>query len=226
MNITWCPLSVKDIKNKPINSNFDKSFNDSHANESIFLSKKNIYNMIYYIIALNKLNKTDHDILQNSIPIKMQEWADKNSINDFEDLTNNIFTKLTFLNKKFLTENGHLFDLSGSHSINVFHIKSDTVTDRCGKLSNKKYDEMLAQDYHTIDVHQSMDIFKSNANFRYDNDPKWEKNLNTRHYDRSNDGLHTSSYERASLNNQIHGYDMSEIYKGTEYYENHYYENL
>ena len=50
--------------------------------------------------------------------------------------------------------------------------------------------------------------------------------MNTRHYDRCNDGLHTAYSSRASLNNQIRGYDMKEIYKGCENYENYYYENL
>lgn len=233
----YCPISVKEEKNMPHPSNFPTD------NISIFLSKKNIYNMVYYVVALNTSNKTDLvrtqsgdlerqreeklKIMQDQIPIKMYEWAKTNSINDYEDLYDNIFMRLNYLNKQFLLDNGDLFDLIGKESINVFQIKNDKVTDRCGNISEKKYDEMLASDYHTLDLHKPLDIFRTNGNFRYANNiPIWQKSMNTRHYDRCNDGLHTAFAERASLNNQIHGYDMSEIYKGSVNYENYYYENL
>ena len=50
--------------------------------------------------------------------------------------------------------------------------------------------------------------------------------MNTRHHDRCNDGLRDAIPERASLNNKIHGYDMSNIIKGSTYYENPSYENV
>lgn len=233
----YCPISVKDIKNKPQSSNFPSD------NKSIFLSKKNIYNMIYYIVALNNSNKTDLlrtqngelekqrkekiNLMQEQIPVKMYDWAEKKSINDYEDLYDNIFMRLNYLNKQFLLDNGDLFDLLGDESINVFQIKNDKVTDRCGNIFEKKYDEMLAADYHTLDLHKPLDIFRTNGNFRYANIiPIWQKSMNTRHYDRCNDGLHTAYSSRASLNNQLRGYNMNEIYKGCDYYDNYYYENL
>ena len=233
----YCPLSVKDEKNKPQPSTFPSD------NISIFLSRKNIYNMVYYLVSLNISNKTDLvktqsgdienqrmeklKIMQEQIPIRMDDWSKKNSINDYEDLYDNIFMRLNYLNKQFLLDNGDMFDLIGKESINVFQIKSDKVTDRCGNIFNKKYDEMLASDYHTLDLHKPLDIFKTDNNFRYGNKiPIWQKSMNTRNYDRCNDGLHTAYASRASLNNQVRGYDMKEIYKGCENYENYYYENL
>jgi hypothetical protein len=233
----YCPISVKDEKNMPQPSNFPTD------NISIFLSTKNIYTMIYYVISLNTSNKTDLvrpqigdlerrrkdrlQIMKDQIPIKMHEWTKTNSINDYEDLYDNIFMRLNYLNKQFLLDNGNLFDLIGNESINVFQIKSDKVTDKCGNISDKKYDEMLASDYHTLDLHKPLDIFRTNSNFRYANAvPVWQKSMNTRHYERGNDGLHTALSDRASLNTQSRGYDMSEIYKGCKSYENHYYDNI
>ena len=50
--------------------------------------------------------------------------------------------------------------------------------------------------------------------------------MNTRQLDRSNDGLHSAYSDRASLNNQTHGYNMDNIIKGSTSYENYYYENM
>jgi hypothetical protein len=233
----YCSISVKDENNIPQYDNFPSD------NISIFLSKKNIYNMIYYIISLNNSNKTDLvrtqrgdlekqreeslKILQSQIPTIMYDWAKKNSINGFEDLYDNIFMRLNYLNKQFLLDNGNMFDLIGKESINVFQIKNDKITDSCGNIVEKKYDEMLASDYHTLDLHKPLDIFRTNNNFRYTNNvPIWQKSMNTRHYDRCNDGLHAAHSNRSSLNNQLRGYDMSEIHKGIENYNNYYYENL
>lgn len=215
----YCPTSNKHIINRITSDNFPSD------NISIFLSKKNIYNLIQNVISLNSFNKTslskEHNIeklqiIQQQIPIKMEQWSRDNAINDYEDLNDNILIRLNYLNKSFLETHGYLFDIFNKESINVFHIESDKITDKCGKIFEKKYDEMLAQDYHTIDVHQPLNIFKNNNNFRHNNNiPVWQKSMNTRHYDkRKIDGLHSSNPERASLNTFSKGYDMTEIYKG------------
>lgn len=218
--IPWyCPISFKEQNNIPSIDNFPSD------NISIFLSRKNIYELIQNIISLNSFNKTsiskEHnkeklDILQQQIPIKMNNWAINNKINDYEDLNDNILIRLNYLNKSFLESHGYLFDIFNKESVNVFQIESDKVTNKNGKIFEKKYDEMLAQDYHTIDVHRSLSILKKNDNFRYNNSvPIWQKSMNTRHYDKYEiDGLHASNPERASINTFSKGYDMTEIYKG------------
>ena len=176
-------------------------------------------------MSLNTFNKTNISKNQNEeelynlqyqIPINMEDWSRENKINDYEDLNNNILIRLNYLNKSFLEDYGHLFDIFNKESVNVFQIKSDKITDKCGKIHEKKYDEMLAQDYHTIDMHQPLNISRKNDNFRYNNAiPVWQKSMNTRHYDKNNiDGLHSSDPERASINGISKGYDMTEIYKG------------
>jgi len=218
--IPWyCPISIKEKNNIPMIDNFPSD------NISIFLSRKNIYELMQNIISLNSFNKTNISkeqnkeklyILQQQIPIKMNNWATDNKINDYEDLNENILIRLNYLNKSFLESHGYLFDSFNKESVNVFQIDSDKVTDRSGKIFEKKYDEMLAQDYHTIDVHRPLNISKKNDNFRYNNAiPVWQKSMNTRHYDKYEiDGLQSSNSERASINTFSKGYDMSEIYKG------------
>jgi hypothetical protein len=218
----YCPISVKEEKNNPIKNTFDDI-----TNEQLFLSNKNIYRVIYYVVALNNRYKT-RDIskeVQKSIPKLMAKWAQKEDVNDWEDLTNDPIITLEFINKKFLKDHNALFNKKNI-GLNVFQVK-DTVTDKCGNRSIKKYDEMLATDYHTLDVWQKEETSIYNKNFRYENAiPSWQRTMNTRHLDRSNDGLAASEPERASLETQIHGYDMSNIIKGSTNYENYYYNNL
>ena len=217
----YIPMSNKDIKNKILPNEFPTD------NISIFLSKKNIYNMIYYVVSLNTINKTKLSknsnkeklyLLHEKIPIKMEEWSRYNNINDFEDLNDNILLRLNYLNKSFLKQHGYMFDYINKETLNVFQIESDKITNRSGKIIEKKYDEMLAQDYHTIDVHQPVNIYRNNNNFRNANKiPVWQKSMNTRNYDKHKiDGLQTSDSERASLSTLSKGYDMSEIYKSID----------
>lgn len=218
----YCPISVKAEKNKPETNNFPLT------NKQIFLSERNVTDMIYYIVSLNIKNLTKYplDKLKKITPIYMVKWAEDQSINDFEYLTNDIILTLEFLNKKFLINHSMLYDRAGVNSLNVFQ-NTGRVTDKCNRESNKKYDEMLAADYHTLDLWQPFEVFTYDKAQRYCNKiPIWQSSMNTRELDRSNDGLHAALPERASLNNQIHGYDMDNIIKGSEYYKNYYYENI
>lgn len=220
----YCPISVKEKKNMPMYSAFPLT------NSDIFLSKKNILDIIYYIASLNvKTHTKDVDIskLKVQIPKLMNQWTIDNNINDYESSgDNNIVTNLEFINKKFLLNNSILYDRCGIGEVNVF-TSLGRVTDECGRQSNKKYDEMSANDYHTLDVSQPYEAFTYDKRNRYSNKiPVWQKSMQMRNYDRSNDGLHDANPDRSSLDNQIHGYDMSNIIKGSTYYENYYYENM
>lgn len=228
----YCPISVKQERNQPQHETFPRT------NKEIFLSSKNVYSMVYFLTALNLKNRTNPLVkanknldehlkkLQKKIPKMMVEWANEQKINDFEYLTNDIIQTLHFLNKKFLINYGHLYDRANRSDLNVFHTVG-RITDECNNQFTKKYDEMLAADYSTVDTWQPLDIFTYNKRNRYCNKiPVWQRSMNIRQLDRSNDGLHAALPKRASLDNQIHGYDMSNIIKGSTYYDNYYYENL
>jgi hypothetical protein len=228
----FCPISVKSMKNKPQGTVFPRT------NRQIFLSKKNVYSMIYYIVSLNLKNRTNPlwkpniglkkqlDAMQKEIPIMMVDWADQQGIDDFEDLNDNILVTLEFLNKKFIINHSRMYDRAGRSDLNVFHTLG-RVTDSGNKEYMKHYDEMLATDYHTLDLWQPLKIDTYDKANRYCNKfPVWQTSMNIRELDRSNDGLHAAESKRASLNNQVHGYDMSNIVKGSTFYDNYYYENI
>ncbi len=217
------PVSLKDEKNKPAYNPLDCA-----SNARLFLSDKNIYGMRSYIVALNTdgMTQTNPRKIQQIIPGRMRLWAKQNDINDYEDMFNDAMATLRYLNQKFLKDNGDLYDARGCHALNVFQNKGQ-VSDECGNTSLKKYDEMLATDYHTIDLWRPQITTQENSMFRYKNEiPIWQKSMNRRHYSKENDGLHAAIPERASLDMQLRGYDMSNIKKGAEYYENYFYENM
>ena len=239
INKDYCPISVKDEMNRPAYNDFDNM-----SNTQLFLSKKNIYYMTHALVTLNKANKANkannkHVInsnksnnetneLQGLVTNLMNEWALQNKINNADGATGDIIENLEFLNNKFLKEYGYLYDMDESNTLNVFRIK-DVVTDDCSRQYTKKYDEMLATDYHTLNLWRgnNKDTYANNAKFRDCNRiPVWQKSMNVRHYDLDNDGLHASKFERASLDTQTRGYDMSNIVKGSTNFENYYYENI
>ena len=181
-----------------------------------------------YIVARNVeyMTRADPQEVHKQTTMRMIKWARETNIDDYEDMFNDTMATLRYLNKKFVVENGDLYDISGCHALNMFQNKG-VVTNRCGTTATKKYDEMTAGDYHTIDLWKPVNVTQENSMFRYKNEiPMWQKSMNRRHYSRENDGLHAAKAERASLNNQLRGYDMTNIYKGNKYYENYFYENL
>jgi predicted unusual protein kinase regulating ubiquinone biosynthesis (AarF/ABC1/UbiB family) len=204
-------MSVKDEKNQT-----RKDYFSQMTKSELFLQPDNIANMIKYIIALNAQYKTDNpacNIIQD-IPIYMKRWVSSQNLDEYESMLDNWLTTLDFINTRFVKD--HEFMYSGnSNALNVYRVK-DRVSDPCGITTLKRYDEMTATDYQTIDVWKHQETVVSNALFRYGNRiPQWQKSMQKRPYDRSNDGYHQANSDRASLENQIHGYDMSNIIRGS-----------
>jgi hypothetical protein len=211
------PISVKDEMNPPTSNSFDKM-----TNGQLFLSRKNVYYMCYTFRSLNKASRSTVDInkLQEFIPRRMSEWALSKRIDNITYATGDIIQNLGFINNQFISDHDFLYDCSGNNTCKAFRVKS-RVTDKCGRESTKKYDEMLATDYHTLNLWRddAKDVYIYNQVSRDDNKiPVWQKSMNTRHYDRANDGFSCSVPERSSLDTQSRGYDMSNIIKGSTNY--------
>ena len=210
----YCPISVKEEKNPPRINPLD-----SANNVDVFLSGKNINHMITYIISLNNKYNSDRNLceLEKKIPMFMINWARQNNLNEYEYVYDNVLESLEFINKKFIMAHSCLY--TNPNEINVYKAKSTIISD-CDKIEQKKYNEMTADDYNKINLWENTELETYNTLNRYKNKtPAWRIGISRRHYDRSNDGLHHAINERASLNNQIHGYDMSNIVKGSNFYE-------
>ena len=195
--------SVKYLKNLSISNNFDEL-----TNKQIFTSSKNVFYIYYFIKNVAYINS----ILKNTnqLAFEMKQWADINNINDYEYLTDDIIEKLGFINKMFIDEYLHKNYIECDDVTKLEGI----VTDASGNASNKKYKGMLASDFQTLNLwnNKSGDTYRYNANFRDNNKiPMWQKSMQIRHYDRNNEGLSTHNSENYTLDNQIRGYDMSNI---------------
>ena len=77
----------------------------------------------------------------------------------------------------------------------------------------KKGYEFDHTDHGTLDLWRQTSTMSLNRNFRDQNRiPPHRAHAQVRHYDRGNEGLRENNPNRASLDGQIHGYDMSSIY--------------
>jgi hypothetical protein len=212
MDYKYYPYSNKNILNLPL------KIVDEPSNTKLFLSKKNIYYITSHIIGLD-LNGTHAD-LNTRVPKLMIDWASRKKLNDFEYVYNDKTEILNAINYEFLQDPS--IKLLYKDRLNVY--RSSVLTHENIK---KPYDKMTAEDYKNIDVWSETETLVKNKDSRYANRiPIWQKSMNTRHYDRDNDGLHHASYERSSLDVFQRGYDMSNIYKGSEYYKNPEFLNL
>lgn len=97
--------------------------------------------------------------------------------------------------------------------------RSRTTTGSLNEFENNVREvanhNLLSEDVKEINVWRKYDINKKNSHFRYENNiPFWQRSMNIRHADRSNEGLREGNDSfRSSLDNPIYGYDMKEIYK-------------
>jgi hypothetical protein len=218
-------LSVKNMLNIPSLAPLDYA-----KNSQLFLCVGNIKAVTKCVINKSSSNGKYKRIkhLKKIVPVSMHIWADKNKIDTFESLTS-IIESLSFLNKKFIKDNSELYsDLvsGGNHNpdLNVYdHFETIGRAKSGSKIIpiRKKYEELMASDIPQLDVWAETGTDVYNNNFRYKNKiPAWQRTMNTRHYDRTNDGLKDGCSDRASLENPIRGYDMSVIYEANNHHEN------
>ena len=72
---------------------------------------------------------------------------------------------------------------------------------------------MLADDIKELNVWQQYDINTDRSKYRYGNTiPVWQRSMNVRHVDRSNEGLREGNDSfRSSLDTPIYAYDMRKV---------------
>lgn len=168
--------------------------------------KSNIFtstlNQIVLTKSIYQLHKKNGGVLQythfrTTLPEKIKEWAVKFDVDDSE---------IYYYNKKFIKDHMSLYTFK-TIDANVYRLNMPLSNEKNNVLvtETKKYGEMLAQDYNSIDVWEEVSTEVANIDSRYNNAiPVWQKSMNTRNYSRENEGF--SSNERSSLGNIIGGY--------------------
>lgn len=146
-------------------------------------------------------------------------WLYKYYIEALSKMNREFYNKYYYIVKK--VDEYELSGLTGKPDWNPYKARMTVGTkdEFQNNMSRKSYMDMLyyPEQWNQIDVWRDQDVIRANSNFRYNNEiPTWQ-NLNRVHvgYDRDNEGLHDGNPDRASLDNQIHGYLMEDVYKYT-----------
>ena len=190
----------------------------------IFMSTSN---QICLTRNIHLLHQGNHGLLgylyfKDIVPKRMYIWISKFLVPE------NIYNVdiQAYINKQFIKSCSELYIYKNNDNIenldcNVF--KSNVSVGYCDidnndnqvNLQKKKYNELLASDYGSIDVWKEQTTEVSSINNRYANKvPVWQKNMNIRNYDLENQGYGNTT-ESASLDNFISGYgdDMDKLIK-------------
>ena len=220
-------LSVKDRKNAP--SKIETIRVDNHW---LFLNTHNKKYVTSGMFAIHKKfgGGLKKDVFVEKVPKLMEAWAKKEHLDDVETLndidwleilhfTNDKFMRLHYGKFKKLAK--HSFDVSNSlnqSEVNVFRQKFETGQ---SKKIKKKGDHLTAEDIKSIDVWEPIEHYRSNDNFRCKNKIRiWQKAVQKRNYDRSNEGLRHGHEKTSSRVVPQRGYDMSDILSTTNKYDN------
>lgn len=81
-----------------------------------------------------------------------------------------------------------------------------------GNRRYKKFQDLMPDDYGTLDLWREQFIQIDNSRYRDNNAiPTYRTAIHTRNYDRSNEGFREGDRDRASLENYQRGFDMTSI---------------
>lgn len=151
---------------------------------------------------------------KENVPGHMYRWI----LNTTPPLDYYTMDVVEYLNKQFLKAHYFLYELKTRDNTNptidanIYRNSTNIAfVDECdgGPVTHtisKNYNNLMASDYGLIDVWAPKSTEFTNANMRYGNKiPIWQKSMNTRHYDRSNEGFQTTQC-RASLYTPLSGY--------------------
>lgn len=199
-------LSKKEINNAATNI-FGKPF------KIVFMS---INNQIYvtkniYLLHKNNSGTLDYLYFRSIVPHRMSNW-----IENYSGPTESNENIVDFLNKIFIRKCSDLFEYQTTQNIDVSALDSNVyraelTLGTCDGDDNivtttKKYNNLMAADYQNIDVWAEQTTEVSFDRNKYRNQvPVWQKSMNKRFYDKSNQGYHNTA-NGASLDTPVNGY--------------------
>jgi len=195
-------------------------------NKATIIYEKNIYdqfltnnNLTVLAKSIYLLHKSNHGLLgylyfKTVLPNKMYNWIYSVKI----PMQSNTMDMITYLNKLFIKHSNELYDYKSNENVDLLvdtNVYRSEVTLGIGSLeddsniqiTSKKYKDLLASDYGQIDVWAEQSVEVTPTNNRRDNRiPVWQRSMQKRHYDRSNEGYHEIDPMRSSLNVNTSGY--------------------
>jgi hypothetical protein len=209
------PQSVMDLSVK--DNNNQETILEYKSNRTAFLEETNkkLLSLLFFTMHRENGGLLGSCFFKQLIPTLMIDWAEEENLDLFKSLDTQAACR--HINAKFvkLYRDIYLDPHRGPNNelvpdVNVFKQKATLA-----KGVTKRYIDMTAQDYGSLDVWRAQRVDQWNNNFRYKNKiPMWQKSMARQHYDTSNDGLTERDYRNASKPQPVRGYDMSGIYKG------------
>jgi hypothetical protein len=191
--------------------------------KDLFLSPGNISNISLntHTIYRQYGGKTGLKKFKQLIILLMKKFAKENDLYGYETVENqtmriyNYPMILKTINKDFVDFAHKYF---GWDNYNPFRDLVEVGTSDNRVL--KKSSDLTPDDHLTLEVWREQFTQVLGRNFRDNNKiPVYRTSLQTRHYDRSNEGLKHGDSDRASLDMPIYGYDMSQIHRGIDNYK-------
>lgn len=228
-------IPYNDLKSTSLKEWFLSDENVKYITQQLF----DVYNENNY--KYDEENTLSYDYFLKATPIWMRKWGAENAVNYHTELpvvvnpfgrSSTIYRyfmiALSKINQDFFREKYYEVKkidiwenpgLTGKPDWNPY--KASANIGSKNEFSNDNKNIMLkdlvysVENTRNVDVWKRQQIIRSNKNFRYGNAlPVWQAaGSANRGYglDRSNDGLHDGNPDRASLENQIHGYIMGDI---------------
>jgi hypothetical protein len=212
--------SRKGVLNKPTKIRIDLP--------DLFLSNSNFANLHQALYAIYQQNggKSQFDKFGKLIKLLQHKFVKENDLNAYCTAewqatgNNNYVDALRTINLDF---HKNVYKYFKWNVYNPFHDDIEVGPNDARIL--KKSAEIMPEDFGTLDVWREQFTTVLNRQFRDNNRiPAYRTGIQTRNYDRGNEGLRFNDPDRSSLETPIYGYDMSRInktvcnYKEEEWY--------
>lgn len=153
------------------------------------------------LMFLSKSNtKEVGSLLGRNANKEMQSWASKQQLDDYESVQLDFSEALDFVNKQFVKDHRN-----AEYELNM----------AAGQKYPKHYidsgvERYNVEDWRTHDAQHTQEVFRSNANFRYNNEIKqWRVGPHKRHYDKETH--ETGLKDTRELNTIQRKYNMKDI---------------
>lgn len=204
-------LSKKEFNNRSV-------LVHTKSDKQVFMSISNQICVTRKILLLHQGNSgmLQYLYFKGIVPNRMAQWI--STYNVPENLYQ--IDMLAYLNKQFIKSASELYIFNNKMDSNVYR-NSVTLGSCAGErdddvmLKTKKYSELMAADYNLLDIWAEQTVEVSDINMRNRNQiPVWQKSMNIRNYDRSNQGFASNTPNAASLENPVCGYpDVMDLLK-------------
>jgi hypothetical protein len=182
----------------------------------VFLSEQNVYLLTHrlYNLLIQEGNKVRYNDIRNVIPVYLNAFLKTRDLRDYQVVNYQASDNINWVH--ILDTINNDFEKHCDKYIEWNTFNPYRMWLKVGSYQNqtqKRMRELTADDIPTIDLCSERPMVRKNNIFRYNNQiPVWQRSMNTRHYDKSNDGLRNNTADRASLETPIRGYDMSDIH--------------